>query len=474
MADFDPSAFEQWDPKTREEVAARLQKELEGDIRYFYCKRGRECDGMPHEGYEYNHARSDQWPPPGQDWFLWLIISGRGAGKTRTGAEWLRKISRVVPRMAMIGRRGPDVRDTMVEGESGLIRVCEQAGMAYTWEPSKRLFTFGNGAKVHGYSGEEPDTLRGPQHGAAWIDEPAHIALIEDVWSNLLMGLRIPGLPGGAKVLCTSTPLPIKWLKERMKEEDTRIVRVSTYANLANLDPRFKKAVIERYEGTRLGRQELHGEIIEEVEGALWNGQMLDDLRTPEFDRSITPLERIVVGVDPAGTAVRRSDETGIVVVGKIGEHWYVLEDASGKYTPAAWANRVVAMYEKWSADKVVVEKNYGGDMVESNMRSVSASLPIQTVNSRRGKFTRAEPIAALYEQGKVHHVGTFNTLEEQMTEWVPGTGDSPDRVDALVHAITALRDKGGPAEIAVARGPRPVTAGGLLAARRTTIGFVA
>jgi phage terminase large subunit-like protein len=447
--DFDPGVIYTWDEKSQRRAAEALQRRVEKKILAWYCTRGRICDGQPHEGYEYAHARSDQWPPPGFDWFVWLIISGRGAGKTRTGAEWLRKMSKHVGRMAMIGRRGPDVRGTMVEGPSGLIYACERAAVDYTWEPSKKEFTFGNGAKAFGYSAEEPDSLRGPQHGVAWLDEPAHMPLITEVWDMLLMGLRLDGVPGGAKVLCTSTPLPLKWLKELMKEEDTITVRVSTYANLNNLDPQFRKNVLKKYEGTRLGRQELHGEIIEDVEGALWQSQMIEDERVDEMpDQDITPFDRVIVAVDPAGTSTRRSDETGIIVLGRLAGHIYVLEDASGKYSPAAWANKVVAVFDKWQADRVIAEKNYGGEMVESTLRNVAAHLPLTMVQSRRGKALRAEPTVALYEQRKVHHVGLHEALEAQMTEWVPGDSDSPDRVDALVHGLTELGGLSAPAEI--------------------------
>lgn len=450
--DFDPDAFKRWDTKSQKAAADALRKRVANEIKYWYCDRGRVCNGEPHEGFEYAHARSDQWPPPGMEWFVWLIKSGRGAGKTRTGAEWTRKMSEHVPRIALIGRRGPDVRGTMVEGPSGLIYVCERAGVDYDWQPSKKEFRFANGALAIGYSAEEPDSLRGPQHGIAWLDEPAHMPLIEDVWDNLLMGLRLDGVPGGAKVLCTSTPLSTKWLKALIAEEDTVTVTVSTMANIKNLDPKFRKNVLRKYEGTRLGRQELHGEILEDVEGALWNSAMIEADRQRDFDAEITPMERIVVGVDPAGTATRRADETGIVVVGQRGGHFYVLADYSGKYTPGGWAEKVSYAYMRHGADRVVAEKNYGGDMVENTLRNSSVNLPLTIVSSRRGKMLRAEPIVALYEQRKVHHVlhpEHLADLEAQMTEWVPGQEDSPDRVDALVHALTELSGNGEAAEIA-------------------------
>lgn len=464
-AEFDPEAFKNWTPEAQEQALAMLREQQEGK-RVWYCQRGRSCDGKAHDGAPYSHARSDQWPPPGLDWFVWLVISGRGAGKTRTGAEWLRKMSEHVGRAAMIGRRGTDVRQTMVEGDSGLIRVCERAKVPYEWSPSKREFTFHNGSKVFGYSGEEPDSLRGPQHGIAWLDEPAHIAQIAEVWDNLLMGLRLDGVPGGSKVLCTSTPLPTKWLKALISDPLTRTVRVSTYANLDNLDPNFRRTVIQRYEGTRIGRQELHGEVLADVEGALWNFDMIVPnrivLRLPNGDDApledlIPQMDRIVVGVDPAGTSKKRSDETGIVVVGRKGREMYVLADASGRYTPSGWARKAVDLYEHWQANAIVAENNYGGEMVRSTLSNERSTAYVKEVNSRRGKLIRAEPVVSLYEQSLVHHARTLENvedgLEQQMTEWVPGKGDSPDRVDALVHAITELVEGNGESEIATATG---------------------
>lgn len=466
---YDPEAFKNWTPEAQEQALAMLKEQQEGR-KIWYCRRGRKCDGLAHEGVQYPHARGDQWPPEGHDWFVWLVVSGRGSGKTRTGAEWLRKMSNYVGRAAMVGRRGPDIRQTMVEGDSGLIRVCERAKVPYEWQPSKREFTFHNGSKVYGYSAEEPDSLRGPQHALAWLDEPAHMALIKDVWDNLLMGLRLDGVPGGSKILCTSTPLPTTWLKELIEDPLTRTVRVSTYANLHNLDPNFRRTVIERYEGTRLGRQELHGELLGDVEGALWNYEMIVPFRIQEdaiLEDLIPQMDRIVVGVDPAGTSKRRSDETGIVVVGIRGRDLYVLADLSGRYTPSGWARRASDAYEHWQADAIVAENNYGGEMVKSTLLNERSFARVKEVNSRRGKMLRAEPVVSLYEQELVHHAaslsGVKKGLEEQMTEWVPTKGDSPDRVDALVHAITELVDGGGQAEISTASGlviPRGVSMG--------------
>lgn len=453
----DLEEFERWDPKTKAKVAAKLQARLEKPRKVWYCKKGRTCDGRPHDDIDYNHARSDQWPPPGVDWFTWLIMSGRGAGKTRTGSEFLRVMSKHHARIAAIGRRTFDIRATLVEGESGLIKTCENAGVEYLWEPSKREFTFtGNGSKVYFYSAEEPDSLRGPQNELAWLDEPAHMPLIEDVWSNLLLGLRLGPRP---RILITSTPLPIPWLKTLIKRDDTHLVRVSTYANLDNLAESYRRTVIEQYEGTRLGRQELHGELIEDVEGALWSAevlslaQMLPEDVTAEPNPLDIEWERIVIGVDPAGTANPKSDETGIVVCALYKGLAYVLEDATDRYSPDGWAKKVVSLYRKWGADRVVAEKNYGGDMVAANLRNQDENLPITEVTSRRGKQLRAEPVVGRYEQGRVKHLPGLEKVETEMLEWVPGESPSPNRIDAVVHALTNLGGKGGPASIASARG---------------------
>lgn len=457
---IDPEAWKQWDESSKKKLLDALalaEKKKYG----WYCQRGRICDGEPHDGFDYPHARGDQWPPEGTDWFCWLLKGGRGSGKTRSGAEWIRKLSERMPRVSIIGPTWSHVRDVMVEGESGLLVVFERAGVTATWEPSKRKITIpcacplreNTGAVRHKkghiiqvFTGEEPDRLRGPVHWAVWLDEPAHIALIEDVWDMMLLGLR-----GGKRplVLCTTTPLPTKWMKTLVAEPDTVAVTVSTYANIKNLAATFRKNVLKKYEGTRLGRQELHGEILEDVEGALWQWDWITDNRDNQ-GMTFADMDRIVIGIDPAGTSSKKRDKTGIIVVGIRGEDFYVFADGTDHYTPEGWAKKAWKLFDKFMADKIVAEKNYGGEMVLSTLRNARRNGPVDLVTSRRGKELRAEPISALYEQGRVHHVGIFKDLEEQMTQWVPGIGDSPDRVDALVHAITALNKGGGPANIAV------------------------
>ena len=276
---------------------------------------------------------------------------------------------------------------------------------------------------------------------------PAHIPLIEDVWSNLLFGLRLGTHP---KIVATTTPIPTKWMKALVADPLTIVSRGSTYDNLPNLAETFKRTVLNRYENTRLGLQEIHGEIIGDVEGALWKQIWI------EMSRQEAPAyyDRVIVAIDPAGTATRRSDETGIMVVGVVGDHFYVIADWSGKFSPKGWADRVMDAYERFKADEIVVEVNYGRDLVVSNLETNTdwrAAMPrITGVDSRRGKTIRADPIASLYERTRVHHLlgADLATLESQLVEWVPGN-DSPDRLDALVHGLTHLAGAFTPAEIA-------------------------
>lgn len=442
---------ESWPAAARERALDSIGAIERGERRAWYCRLGRKCDGNPHEGYPYNHARGDQWPPPGSDWFTWFLSGGRGSGKTRTGSEYTRKMSEKVGRIALVAPTGADVRDTMIEGESGLKYVAALAGQKIHYEPSKRRVTFPNGCIATTFSGEEPARLRGPQHGFAWLDEPAHMPLIEDVMSNLLFGLRLGERP---HVVLTSTPIPTKWVKATQKDPKTKVVRVSTHSNRANLAPTFFETVVSRYEGTRTGLQELEGRLLESVAGALWNTEILNREEI-EFE----DLDRIVVAVDPAGTANRRSDETGIVVAGIRGKNAFVLEDVSGKYSPMGWARKAHALYEKYKADAIVAEVNFGADMVEEIIsRNVPEGvMPPRIIKARatRGKAVRAEPVVALYEQARVfHRVGSnLADLEDEMLTWVPGHGDSPNRVDALVWAITDLLAPTPEGQVISARG---------------------
>lgn len=429
-----------WDPKSRAEAMKHLSAMDDMVIQAWYCTRGRKCDGQPHGEYQWKHARGDQWPPPGEDWFVWACMAGRGWGKTRTGAEYTRAMSEKVGRMALVAPTASDARDTMIDGESGLLQVCARAGMKVLYEPSKKRVTFPSGARATLFSGEEPDRLRGPQHGFAWLDEPAHMPLIDEVWTMLLLGLRLPPRP---HVIVTTTPKPIKWVRTLVDKPNTRVVKGKTHDNLSNLAQSYQDEVMSQYEGTRMGRQELYGDILEDVEGALWQAEWLS-----RSDREHTEMERIVIAIDPAGTSNKKSDETGIVTAGKLGKQGFVLRDDSGRMTPQEWAKKAMKNYEELQADAIVVETNFGGDMVKENLRHNGFEGRVIESRAVRGKQLRAEPIVTLYEQGRMFHngpnIGQFDKLEEEMLTWVPGEGASPNRVDALVWAMTDLMKPGG------------------------------
>jgi predicted phage terminase large subunit-like protein len=381
-------------------------------------------------------ARPEQLPPPG-DWSIWLILAGRGWGKTRTGAEWVRMLaeSGSAERIALIAPTASDCRDTMVEGESGILSISKDH-FRPTYEPSKRRLTWPNGVIVTMFSSEEPDRLRGPQHAAAWADELGAWKNVKETWSMLQFGLRL----GRPKQLITTTPRPIKILRELIARDgdDVVVVRGSTYDNRANLAPTFFSQIVREYEGTRLGRQELNAELLEDTPGALWTRDLIEHARIARDQKP--DMRRIVVAIDPAITSHEDSDETGIIVAGLgVDGRGYVLEDCSGKYTPMDWAQKAIGAYNRWHADKIVAEANQGGAMVENTLRVVDRNLPIKLVHASKGKITRAEPISALYEQGRVSHVGAFDQLEDQLCTFTSGSTDSPDRLDALVWALTEI-----------------------------------
>lgn len=436
LSDFDDliAQSEHWTPEARAQLAESLEAVIRGELRAWFCKRGRSCDGKPHEGYSYPHARGDQWPPPGEDWFVWLLSGGRGSGKTRTGAEYTRRVSEHVPRIGLIAPTGADLRDTIVEGESGLKFVYAMAGEKIHYEPSKRRVTFPSGCIATLYSAEEPDRLRGSNNGFLWMDEPAHYEDPQAVWNMATLGLRIGRRP---HICMTTTPLPSKFIKARIKDPRTRTVRVSTYKNLENLAPNFRDEVLAQFEGTRLGLQELHGKVLREVDGAKWEERFIQHDRTVDWH----DMERIVVAIDPAGTANRRSDETGIVVVGRIGKTLYVLEDASGKYSPNGWAQKAIDLYDRYEADVILAERNFGADMVKNTIMNLGFEGRVIEAHAQRSKELRADPIVAKYEQGLVWHVGDTADLEDEMLTWIPGKGDSPNRVDALVWGLTEVSD---------------------------------
>jgi phage terminase large subunit-like protein len=388
-------------------------------------------------------ARPEQVEPTG-DWLVWLILAGRGFGKSRTGAEtvvgWA-KAGRC-KRMALVAPTSADARDVMVEGESGVLVCSDRADFHALYEPSKRRITWPNGAIATLYSAEEPDRLRGPQHDGAWVDELAAWASPQSTWDQLQFGLRLGAHP---RCVVTTTPRPIPLVRFLAKESTVAVTRGSTYDNEDNLADSFLGAIKRAYEGTRLGRQELNAEILDDNPGALWRISDIESARV----KFAPELRRVVGAIDPAVTSREDSDETGILF-GGTGTcscrgtpelHGFVLDDQSGIYTPDQWAKAASRAYKHHKADRIVAEVNNGGDLVGSNLRTLGdQTIAYSTVHASRGKAIRAEPIAALYEQGKIHHVGFFPKLEDQLTQWNPLTDErSPDRLDALVWLMTEL-----------------------------------
>jgi phage terminase large subunit-like protein len=397
-------------------------------------------------------ARPNQLEPEG-DWTTWLILAGRGFGKTRVGAETIRKwvcgdtpLSRGrCSRIALVAETAADARDVMILGESGLL-ACHPKEFRPTWSPANRCVTWPNGAKAWAYNATEPDQLRGPQHDGAWVDELAKFAKSQETWDQLQFGLRLGEHP---RQIVTTTPRPIPIIRKLINNDDCLVTRGRTYDNSDNLASPFLKQIEERYGGTRIGRQELEGEVLDDMPGALWNREMIDGSRKP--DAMQPDYERIVVAVDPAASSGEDADETGIVAVGLATDddgnrRGYVLADKSLRGTPDEWAAEAVRLYHALDADKIVAEKNQGGEMVEAVLRTKGRDIPIELVHASRGKIVRAEPVAALYEQGRVHHVGRFDKLEDQMCLFTRDAdrspGNSPDRVDALVWGLSALFEK--------------------------------
>jgi phage terminase large subunit-like protein len=384
-------------------------------------------------------AREAQLPPEWLKWRVCILLGGRGSGKTRAGAEWVRMMVETgkASRISLVAPTAHDARDVMVEGESGLLAVCPPWDRP-NYEPTKKRLTWKNGAVATVFSADEPSRLRGPQADAAWADELAFWRYPE-AWDNLLLGLRLGGPDGaidvGPRCVVTTTPRPSPLLKDLLKRDSTHVLRSTTFDNEANLATEFIDDIIERYEGTRLGRQELYAELLTDTEGALWTRNVIEDNRVTEAP----PLKRIVVAIDPAASANESSNHTGIIVAGisNSGE-CYVLEDATVKASPAQWAQRAVRCFHEHKADRIIAESNQGGEMVRHTIATVSPHVPVRLVHATRGKFTRAEPVAALYEQGKVHHVGGFAKLEDQLCTWTIDD-PSPDRLDALVWAVSEL-----------------------------------
>lgn len=396
-------------------------------------------------------ARDNQLEPEDSSWNVWFLNCGRGFGKTRTGVEWVREqVKRGVKRIAAVAATNSDIERVMVKGESGFLSVCWKGDKTYKgkkmgfpeWSPTKRTLTWENGAKVEFYSAEEPERLRGPQFEIAWCDELAAWNKDDDTWSMLQFCLRLGKHP---RIVVTTTPKPTKLVRKILKDDKTHVTTGSTFDNSANLAGTYLEAVKEQYEGTRLGRQELYAEVLEEAQGALWNTDMLDACTIKQ--EQVPDLSRIVVAIDPAVTANKESDMTGIVVAGiDVNGIAYVLGDYTDRLSPQGWAAKAIELYHKYEADRIVAEVNQGGDMVKTTIHGEDETVPFRAVRASRGKYARAEPISALYERGLVKHVAnpedgaTLNELETQMRTWEPlGSIGSPDRLDALVWALTDL-----------------------------------
>ena len=395
-------------------------------------------------------ARDEQLEPDG-DWNTWFINAGRGFGKTRAGVEWVREqVKRGAKRIAAVAATNSDIERVMVKGESGFLSVCWEGDKTYQgkkmgypeWSPTKRSLTWENGAQVQFFSAEEPERLRGPQFEVAWCDELAAWNKDMDTWSMLQFCMRLGKHP---RIMVTTTPKPTKLVRQILKDSKTHVTTGSTFDNAANLASTYLEAVKDLYEGTRLGRQELYAEVLEEAEGALWTTEMLDKASVKHED--VPHLNRIVVALDPAVTSNAESDMTGIVVAGiDVNGVAYVLGDYTDRLSPQGWASKAIQLYHQYQADRIVAEVNQGGDMVRTTLHGEDATIPFKAVRASRGKFARAEPISALYERGIVKHVAnppdgsSLNELETQMRTWEPlGSIGSPDRLDALVWAITDL-----------------------------------
>lgn len=408
----------------------------------------------PQKAEELQHtwefwARPNQIEPQGNHWNTWIALAGRGWGKTRAGSEWVRhRIRKGDGIVHCVAPTKGDVRKVMVEGDSGLLNVCWKGDKTYKgkqigypeWSPTNNTMTWENGAKAVFFSAEDPERLRGPQAFSAWCDELCAWRNAQETWDMLQFGLRLGKHP---QVFITTTPKTTKLLRGILDDEKTVTSTGSTYDNEANLADTFLEAVKKTYEGTRLGRQELYAEVLDEASGALWNRALLAKC---EVEKDQVPdLNRIVVAIDPAITSNSESDMTGIVVAGiDINGVVYVLADYTGRYTPQQWASKAITLFDEYEADRIVAERNQGGDMVRHTLQTESATVPIKLVHASRGKMARAEPVSALYEQSKVRHVRGLNDLEDQMVTWDPlGSTGSPDRLDALVWAITDLSLQG-------------------------------
>jgi len=404
------------------------------------------------EVYWHDHQRPPLTAQGGGDWTTWLLLGGRGAGKTHAGAAWVRGVAlgkqpyapSPVKRIALIGGSEAEVREVMIEGVSGLL-AAHGPGERPDWIPSRRRVEWPNGAVAQAFSAEDPESLRGPQFGAAWCDEIAKWRHADATFDMLQFGLRLGERP---RQVITTTPRPIPLLKRLIKDPATALTHAATRANAHMLSPAFLQAVVARYQGTRLGRQELDGELIEDRADALWTRAGIETARVP----AAPELERIVVAVDPPASTGERAASCGLVAAGRSedGKIYVIADETTAGLSPAGWAAKAIALWRRLQADALVAEINQGGDMVRAVIAEQDRNVPVIGVRARRGKWLRAEPVAALYEQGRVKHVGSFPELEDEMCDFgLDGlsSGRSPDRVDALVWAVTALSfgSKDGP-----------------------------
>ena len=389
-------------------------------------------------------SRPEQVTPAG-DWDIWLILAGRGWGKTLTGAmdAVIYAIKNPESQVAVVTPTFGDIRRVAFGGVSGILkhlpRECLMSGRGQGYNATASEIRLFNGSKIMGFSATEPDRLRGPQFHRAWCDELAAWQY-PDTFDQLQFGLRLGDKP---QCVITTTPKPTPIIKNLISRTNICVTRGNTFENAENLAPSALSMLEEKYANTRLGRQELYAEIIDDIEGALWNRAMIDDFRVSDLPE----MQRIVVSIDPAVTSGENSDETGIIITGRAeNNRYYVIDDISGRMSPDAWAQKAVNAYHEYNADKIVAEVNNGGDLVERLIRTVEAGVPYKAIRSSRGKILRAEPISALYEQGKVSHLGLFSELEQQMCSYTPETAKSPDRLDALVFGLTELSASSGQA----------------------------